>query len=97
LKSSKKTVSEHRAISERQRSKQIVMAINNAFDTLGPDMKQVLLFHLARDHEYVLGQKDPIVALSRALEKIFNEGGARMLMEQVYVEMDRLGASSHER
>ena len=73
------------------------MAINNAFDTLGPDMKQVLLFHLAKDHEYVPGQKDPLVALSRALEKIFNAGGARMLMEQVYVEMDKLGASSHDR
>ena len=72
------------------------MAINNAFDTLGPDMKEVLLFHLAKDHEYVLEQKDSLSALSKALEKIFNAEGARMLMERVYVEMDKLAGAPGE-
>ena len=96
LKSSKTATSKDRAISERHRSEVVALAINNAFDTLGPDMKEVLLFHLARVHQYVPSQQDSLVALSRSLEKIFSAGGARILIERIYLEMDRLAGAAAE-
>jgi hypothetical protein len=65
-------------------------AIERVFDMLGQDIKQVMIYHLEVFHGFVLGEHYSLVHLGKALSRIIGSPAAEMLLERVYVEIDKI-------
>jgi hypothetical protein len=71
-------------------SSETAKAIYASFDSLGPEMKQVLTYHLDNIQGFKIGEDYSLFNLSKALTKIFGTAVAEMLLQRVYLEIDRL-------
>ena len=66
------------------------VAIENALDALGHESKRALTFHLENFHGFVVGRDSSIVHLSKALSQIIGPWAAELLIERIFVELDKV-------
>jgi hypothetical protein len=71
-------------------SSETVKAIDAAFDSLGPEMKRVLTYHLDNVQGFKIGEDYSLLHLSKGLTMIFGQAAAEMLLERVLLEIDRM-------
>lgn len=83
----------------KERSEVLALAITGALDILGPDMKKLLLHHLEEKHGIKIRKDVQPISLEKlqsAFVKILGFEGAKILMEQIYLELDDLSDDSNE-
>ena len=66
------------------------VAIDRSLDALGYEMKRVLAFHLEEFHGFAVGKDTSIIHLSKALSQMIGPWAAELLIERVFVELDKV-------